>query len=271
RIYNLPLTAATMVFFRNSAGVLSDATVRKALVQAADPTSIIANLDYSTLPVREPLLHGQVGYNPLYQQAGYNTAAAAALLDGDGWVMGGDGLRHKGGQTLSFQLQALDSGDYPQVAKQLVQQWRAVGAKAQLITQDATTFQNALSYHTYDAILYGISIGVDPDVFVYWDSSQGNVLAPVRLNLSEWHSAQADTSLEAGRTRLDPALRAIKYQPFLQAWQADAPALGLYQPRFLYITRGTVYGLSEHAINSDVDRFTNVQNWEIRRVKRADT
>jgi hypothetical protein len=81
--------------------------------------------------------------------------------------------------------------------------------------------------------------------------------------LSEYKSSQADEALEAGRTRFDPALRAIKYEPFLQAWQTDAPALGLYQPRFLYITREPVSGLTEQSINSAADRFDNVVNWEI--------
>jgi hypothetical protein len=73
----------------------------------------------------------------------------------------------------------------------------------------------------------------------------------------------ADEALESGRTRFDPELRAIKYQPFLQAWQSDAPALGLYQPRFLYITHGQIAGLSVHPINTATDRFDNVVNWEV--------
>ena len=65
------------------------------------------------------------------------------------------------------------------------------------------------------------------DVYVYWGSNQQAV------NFSEYKSAAADESLEAGRTRSNSALRVIKYEPFLQAWQQDAPALGLYQPRFI--------------------------------------
>ena len=121
---------------------------------------------------------------------------------------------------------------------------------------------------TYDALLYGVSIGVDPDVYVYWDSSQVDLRSPSRLNFSEYSNGAANASLEAGRTRLDPALRTVKYQPFLQAWQADAPALGLYQPRFLYLTHGPVYGLDETPINSDAQRFSNVWNWEVREGRR---
>jgi peptide/nickel transport system substrate-binding protein len=270
RAYNLPLTAAVMAFFKTSSGVLADAKVRSALVLASDVPSVISGLPYATLPVREPLLRGQPGYTPAYQQPAYNLAAAKTQLDAAGWVPGKDGIRRKGAERLSFQLSAQNNGEYPTVARQLAQQWRKAGVDVKVvIAPDEATFQNTLAYHSYDAILHGISIGVDPDVYVYWGSTQADVRAPVRLNLSEYRSSVADAALEAGRTRLDPALRAEKYKPFLQAWQTEAPALGLYQPRFLYITRGTVYGLTEHAINTDADRFANVQDWQVREARKT--
>ena len=82
-------------------------------------------------------------------------------------------------------------------------------------------------------------------------------------NLSEYKNTEADTALSAGRTRLDPVLRRVKYAPFLAAWQTDVPAVGLYQPRDLYITNGTVFGLTTSNINSSADRYNNVNNWEI--------
>jgi peptide/nickel transport system substrate-binding protein len=121
-----------------------------------------------------------------------------------------------------------------------------------------------LASHRYDALLHGITIGTDPDVFAYWHSSQFDVRSANRYNFSEYKSDAADNALQAGRSRVDPALRAIKYQPFLDAWQKDAPALGLYQPRYLYLTRGEVFGLKEHAVNTGVDRLANVDDWMIR-------
>jgi peptide/nickel transport system substrate-binding protein len=150
------------------------------------------------------------------------------------------------------------------VANALQQQWRLAGAAMKQDPQDDSTFSTSLAGHTYDAVLYGISIGVDPDVFVYWDSSQADVLSSNRLNLSEYKSAVADAALEAGRTRTNPQLRTIKYQGFLQAWQQDAPALGLYQPRYVYSSRTKVYGLEKTAINTPTDRLNNVSDWMIR-------
>jgi peptide/nickel transport system substrate-binding protein len=270
RAYNLPLTAAVMTFFRTTDGVLADVKVRQALVSASNVPGIMGSLNYATVAVREPLLKNQLAYNPVFQQPGYDRASANAQLDADGWLRGADGIRKKEGKPLSFQLYAENTGEYASVSKQLAAQWRSVGADVKLvIAPDDATFQNAIAYHSYDAVLYGISIGVDPDTFVYWHSSQAEASAPIRLNLSEYQSKTADAALETGRTRLDPALRTEKYKPFLQSWQADAPALGMYQPRFLYITNGTVHGLGEQPINTDAERFTNVNNWQIREARKT--
>jgi peptide/nickel transport system substrate-binding protein len=267
---NLLLRAATMVFFKTSEGVLADKQVRTSLVQAADTKRIITNLGYPTRAVREPLLTGQLGYDSSLTQPGLNVAAARTLLDSDGWTVGKDGIRTKGGQPLTFTLTAADTPEYRQVTRELQQDWRAIGVQLQVQLLDAADFQSTLTYHNYDAVLYGISLGVDPDVFVYWDSSQADIRSSNRLNLSEWKNATADAALEAGRTRLNPTLRVIKYKPFLQAWQQDAPALGLYQPRLLYLTNGPVAGLTDSSINTAPDRFINVQNWEIREAKVTD-
>ena len=95
-------------------------------------------------------------------------------------------------------------------------------------------------------------------------SSQADIRSSNRLNFSEFKSKTADIALESGRTRPDPAIRAPKYRPLMQAWRDEAPAIALYQPRFLYITRGKVYGFNPRVVNTSTDRFSNVQNWRIR-------
>lgn len=264
---NFLFSAATMVFFKTTNGVLSDQKVRSALVQSVDVPSLLKQLGYPTHRVREPLLTGRLAYDPKLAQPDFNLAAAKQLLDQDGWVMGKDGVRHKEGQKLTFALTVNDSAEYKHVASYLRRAWFQAGVDADVKVQTASDFQNSLAYHDYDAILYGIAIGDDPDVFAYWDSSQADVRSPNRLNLSEYKNPKADSALEAGRTRLDPTLRTVKYRPFLQAWQQDLPALALYQPRYLYLTYGPVDGMTDHSLTTPVDRFANVHNWEIRQAK----
>lgn len=263
-ILNIPLNAANMVFFKTTSGVLADKQVRQALVQSADVAKITKQLDYPTRQVRSPILSGQVAYDHKYVQAGFDLGAAKQKLSAAGWIAGKDGLRTKNGQPLEFSLTISDIAENRMVAKQLQAQWRAVGAKVNIDSQKQSDFQNSVADHSYDALLFGISIGSDPDVYVYWNSSQSDVRSTNRLNFSEFKNAIADIALEAGRTRRDPAIREVKYKPFLQAWQQEAPALGLFQPRLLYITNGPVFGLTEQSINTPAGRFNNVENWQIR-------
>lgn len=267
RQYNLPLRAINMVFFKTSEGVLAEEPVRQALVQSVRVPSIIKDLDYPTRLIRGPILPGQLGYDQALAQADYDPKVANNLLDAAGWAKDKRGWRHKAGQPLTFGLSTADTPEYRHVTQQLKQHWQRLGVQVNIRYLDQADFQNRLNSHDYDSILYGISIGADPDVFVYWDSSQADIRAANRLNFSEYKNPEADAALEAGRTRRDPALRLIKYQPFLQAWQRQNPALALYQPRALYLANESIDGLTERPINSATDRFNNVHNWQINQAK----
>ena len=265
--YNIPLTAEVMVFFNTQQAVLSDVKVRQALVQAVDVNKIINGLGYPVIPSRSPLLPFQVGYSSTVLQLPTNLIAANQELDQNGWLISKNGIRFKNGIALSFNLYTQDNSEFSYVSKSLKTQWRKIGAKVEVLPQQATDLQNAIKNHGYDSLLYGISIGVDPDVFAYWDSSQALPNATPGLNLSLYKNSAVDSALEGGRTRIDPSLRAIKYLPFLNDWKNDAPALALYQPRYFYITRGFISGFTPTLMNIGTDRLSNVNNWEVREVR----
>lgn len=268
RNYSFPLTSQTMVFFRVNEVPLNDLSVRRALIQATDVPDIASGLGYPVKTVDQPFLRSQPGYDKSLAQLPYNPAYAEQTLDAAGWIKGADGIRAKGEQKLTFQLVSESTPEYSYLTNKLQQQWRAVGVDLKVSLQEANDMQTSLAFHTYDALLYGISIGVDPDVLAYWHSSQADVRSDNRLNFSEYNSKAADSALDAGRARSDASIRAIKYHPFLEAWRNDAPALGLYQPRFLYIARQTIGGLKEHTINTPIDRYSNVENWMVRESNR---
>jgi peptide/nickel transport system substrate-binding protein len=260
--YSAPLTGAVGVFFRTSQDILGDAKVRQALVQSVNIRQVLASVGYPVIPVNEPFLRSQFPYDPTLAQLPYNVDQANGLLDSAGWAKGKDGLRYKNGRPLSFQLFSQSTSEYAQVTKQLQTDWLKVGINVIVLLQPDSDLHGTVAKHDYDALLYGISIGQDPDVFAYWGSTQASVLSN-RFNFSEYRSATADKALEAGRTRTDLALRTIKYKPFLSTWRQDAPALMLYQPRYLYITSVPVSGLNMRLINNATDRYTNVANWMI--------
>lgn len=260
-------TAAVMSFFKTSHPQLADKAVRQALVKSVDTKAVRDQLGYAAKVVDQPLLKGQLGHDATMKQFPYDINAAKSQLISAGYSAGSKGVLQKNSQPLSFTITAEDTPESSRVAKSLQQQWRKVGAAVEVTLLSSSELQVALASHDYDVLLRGISIGVDPDVFVYWHSSQADITSSGKLNFSEYKSNIVDEALALGRTRTDNSLRAAKYKPFLAAWVDDAPAVGLYQPRFLYITRQEVYGLEPRTINNASDRLNNVNQWMIRQVK----
>lgn len=266
-IYSVPLAGETMVFFKNSDGVLSDSKVRGALVLGSNRQEVIASSGQTLEKSDEPLLISQVGYNKKYAQNTDNPRAADKILDKLGWKMNSQGFRTRKGQNLQFTLSVLNRDEYVRVANVLKNEWKQIGVDVNISPQDDQNFKNTKAGHSYEALLETISVP-DPDVFPFWHSSQADVRSKSRKNFSEYKSAKADASLEAGRSRLNPKIRAAKYRNFLQAWSQDNPALALYQPNYTFIVRSPFYGFNSKSIASQVDRYSNVQNWLIRQQRR---
>ncbi len=262
--YSMPLTRQVTVFFKTTHDLLADVKVRQALVQAVDQKEVVKGLGYPVIAARSPFLPTHIGYSRDLLQLNTNVEQANKLLDEAGWKVGADGIRSKDKRPLQFQLFSQSTPEYQHVTSELQRQWKAVGVNTQVLLQQDSDFKSTVSNHGYDMLLYSISLGNDPDVYAYWHSTQADVRSPNRMNFSEYKSTPADKALEAGRSRSDPALRAVKYKPFLETWRNDAPALTLYQPRYLYVSRGRVHGLDQPELNSPINRYSNLENWMIR-------
>lgn len=264
-IIRRPLTSSVMIFMNNSNQFLSDVAVRKALTQATNSTELRENLGFEAVASDSPFLRNSFAYNPETVQLPYDVAAANAALEGAGWTLNEDGIREKDGQTLSLRLVSQSLSEYAAIAQKLQEEWLEVGVEVEAVLQPEEDIQSgAIARHEYDVLLYGISVGYDPDVYAYWHSTQGDAAAPLRLNLSEFSDTTADEALEAGRTRVDEELRRVKYKPFLEAWRDNAPAIALYQPNFIMVVRGTFEGFADGQFSTATDRFYSINDWQIR-------
>ncbi len=263
--FNMPLMAQVSVFLKNSNPILKDAKVRQGLIHATDTNAVISRLGFPVVKSDSILLKNHVGYDPKIIQRKFDIAKANKLLDQAGWKKrNSEGVRTKGGQELAFRLFSKDIPDYRAVADELQSQWQQVGAKLDVALQSEEDLQSVIAFHNYDILLYGISLGNDPDVYAYWHSTQADATSSTRLNFAEYKSEIVDQALEGGRSRTDPKVRAIKYKPMLTSYSNDAPAISLYQPRLLYLTSRKVFNFHAGMIPVATDRFANVENWAIR-------
>src|SRR5690606_3753284 len=113
-------------------------------------------------------------YDPKLTQLSTNVKKAQSLLDKAGWKAGEGGIRVKGEQRLKLRLHTMASNEFTRVAENLKRQWQAVGVEVEVIQPSENELQSVVAMHNYDMLLYGISLGVDPDVFAYWHSSQAD-------------------------------------------------------------------------------------------------
>lgn len=269
RMYSVPLSGQTMVFFKTSQSVLVDPAVRKALILGADRQKIIASSGEALKSSDAPLLKSQLGYDKTYAQKTNDVDTAKKVLDDAGWKEESAGsIRKKDGVELSVKLYALNNDEYKAVAEELKKQWRNIGANLDVELQSDEDLKGTVSSHNYDALLTTISIGADPDIFAFWHSSQIDARSKSRLNFSEYKSQVADSALEAGRSRSDPAVRAQKYKTFLEIWNQDSPALALYQPNYTFIVRPPFDGFNNERLPSPIDRYSDVNKWMVRQERR---
>ncbi len=266
--FSTPHSGQVMVFLKNSNPILSDVNVRKALLRATDTNLLREKIGYQLINSDSPFLKSHFTYDQAKVQLPFDKAEAEKLLDSAGWVRNAEGVREKDGQKLSLRLVSQSISEYATVAQGLQEQWGAVGVLVEAVLLPEEDVQTgAIIQHDYDVLLYGVSLGPDPDVFAFWHSSQADARLKSRLNLAEYSSKAADLSLESGRTRTNSELRKVKYGPFLDAWIADVPAIALYQPRFLFVVRGTLEGYRSGQFTTAADRYYSIADWQIRREK----
>lgn len=263
KIYEAGVPDQVGVFFHTTSGVTADKTVRAALAQATDRRAII-DKQFNGLAngLSGPLNTSGLNLAGIPHQANFNQIAARQTLEAGGWKLNREGVRVKDGKLLEIKMVTQSDTAYGEVAKQVAQQWKAVGAKVDVQEVDATSLQQSyIRPRHYDAILYGINVGSDPDVYAYWHSSQAS---DPGLNLSSYASSVADKALEGGRTLRDTATRSAKYKAFVQTWVSDNPAVMLYAPTYLYGVDDTVHGISIGRLVTPSDRLDGIEHWAVK-------
>jgi peptide/nickel transport system substrate-binding protein len=261
-VHESTLSAIKMAFFESKDGLLADKSIRTALVLSADRNGILGDLGYPVISSNSPFLRNSFAYRPGTVQAVKDVEKARETLDRAKWALGQDGTRAKGERKLEITLIGSNSYENNIISRQLQQAWADIGIDTEVILQEDQDLQISIKNRSYDVLLNSISLGVDPDVYAYWHSTQEDPRSAA-LNFSNYESDVADAALEAGRSRIDIALRSAKYKPFLEEWVEDSPALALYQPRFIYVTRSELYNYRPKELNRSADRLNNVHNWMV--------
>jgi peptide/nickel transport system substrate-binding protein len=169
---------------------------------------------------------------------------------------------------LIVNLSIVDDDENNQIASIIKDSWEKLGVKTLISPVPVKDIQAGIvKPKNYEALLFSEQIGNDPDVYIFWDSTQAGANG---LNLSNYKNEEADKVLEDGRTNLDPKQRIADYQQFQTIITNDAPAVFLFSPYFNYVQNKKFKGFAVKSIATPADRFSNITDWYVKTGERLE-
>lgn len=163
---------------------------------------------------------------------------------------------------LTIRISHLNDEESLKTAAAIAAEWEKLGIKVSDESLSAVQLQSAvIKPRTYEALLFSERMGSDPDVYVFWHSSQAGKSG---LNLSDYRSEEADKFLEQGRTSLSQEDRISNYAGFQKKVAQDVPAIFLYSPYYFYVQNKKIKNFSLENIFTPADRFNNASQWYIK-------
>ncbi|MDP2641298.1 MAG: ABC transporter substrate-binding protein [Candidatus Yanofskybacteria bacterium] len=147
------------------------------------------------------------------------------------------------------------------VAENLRSQWETLGLGVTLRPYPAEEFERAvIRPREYEVLLFGEILGMLPDPFPFWHSSQR--FAP-GLNLSLYENRTADTVLLTIRQTTNEETKKEALTRLQDILLQDIPAIPLYDTPYEYTLPKKVKGVQEHRVADPSRRFDGISQWYI--------
>jgi ABC-type transport system substrate-binding protein len=190
----------------------SDPELRRALGMAIDVRAIIR---YALFNEGERITGPYANITEWYDQQvpvlPYDPEAAEALLATRGWRRDAQGWLSRDGKRLEFNLITNHGNLRRKAVASIVQQaWEKIGVKCNVqLFEWAVFLKDFINPGQFDAVILGWRLGLDPDLYQLWHSSQAD---PNELNFVGFSDPLSDRLMEQLRREYDrEAQRAIAH------------------------------------------------------------
>ncbi|MGH9857838.1 MAG: ABC transporter substrate-binding protein, partial [Acidobacteriota bacterium] len=246
---------------RNEA--LGDAGVRSALALATDRRQVIEQaLEGEAREAVGPIPEALFDFGEELTKSTFDPETAKQNLEDAGWRdANSDGVREKDGKELRVTITTTDWPEYVKTAEVVKDQWQAIGVGVEVESFGAGVIQQTIvGPREYEVLLYGEILSIDPDPYPFWHSTQTRSPG---LNLSLFKDERTDKILEDARRTHQLDQRQELYKEFHQRFMELHPAVILYQPYYLFATRGGVRGNTMEKTNLPASRFNDIENWHV--------
>jgi peptide/nickel transport system substrate-binding protein len=207
---------------------LTDRRVRQALNMAVDRQGLAAAiLGPGSKAPPGPIAQVQWIWDDSITVLPYDTARAARALTEAGWVAGSDGIRRRGGRSLTLDILVPSTSlSRKRLAEALQEQWRRVGVATSITAMDFPVFMQRLGQGKFESYIGAWLNEPSPrTVADQWSSA-----AIGGLNYGHYADPEFDRLVEQAGAATDPRAARRLWQTAFDTLNADAPALFLYSP-----------------------------------------
>lgn len=261
-----PYARVFSVFFNPSEKkVYARTEVRKALSLAINREVITKSiLSGHATAIMGPVPPGNIDLKQApVEQEDDTTLVAAKVLETAGWVYDSDARlwKHtKAKQSLdTITIRTSNVPELKNVASAVKADWERLGIAVDIeLYEPGDLSQNVIRPRKYDALLYGMVIGRDQDLYAFWHSGERN---DPGLNIALYANKTVDALLEDVRSNPDGAKRSLDLQKIEDIISTDYPAAFLYAPSFTYALPNDLLGVVLPQIITPSDRFATVASW----------
>jgi peptide/nickel transport system substrate-binding protein len=238
--------------------------VRKALSLAIMRDELVNSvLDGYATAIMGPVPPGSGISETPVPTPGTELEDAMRALTQAGWIYDGTARAWRNStlkQTLDhITLRTSNVPELKNVASAVKSDWERLGiAVTTELYEPGDLSQNVIRPRKYEALLYGMVIGRDKDLYAFWDSQERN---DPGLNIASYVNKEVDTLLEDARGARDHAHQLDDLQKIETAVASDYPAAFLYAPNFTYLVPPDLAGVTLPQITIPKDRFASVASW----------
>jgi ABC-type transport system substrate-binding protein len=211
----------------------NDARVRRALGMAIDCQKIIDYVLYGQGErITGPFVKQTDYYDHDIPPLPYDPQGALELLDEAGWKPGADGYLQKDGRRLAFTLITNNGNPLRKAILAIAQDaWKKIGIQVETDLLEWSVFiQKRVNQLDFDALVLGWSMGIDPDLYQIWHSSQSGQF---QLNFVGFNSPEADDLIIKIRQEYDHQRQVDYCHRLHEIIAAEQPYT------FLYVSRWT--------------------------------
>ena len=246
-VFDYEALSYTYLGYNLSNPIFSDSKVRAALAYAVNKKEMV-DVIFKGLasPATQPQSPVSWAYNKNAKDYPYDPLVSKESLEQLGWKLKDDEFRYKDGKKFEFTvITNKGNKEREQAAAVLQQMFKNVGVKMNIQVMEWSAELKILNARKdpkdFDAVVIGWGLGIDPDDYSIWHSSQ----YPGGFNFIKYQNKYVDRLIEQGRTQMEKEKRKTIYGSMYEIIAEEQPYLFLWYPKALVAVDKKVKGLSK--------------------------